>query len=135
MKDDIAVLYESMLGDRTALITEIDELDTTTTDGQSETDTVQVVNIYIKPSEGPIQRPYTGEVVNSTRIEGSFTYIAKDSDNNKIIQVIMLDDGEISVNIQDSEGRLQDTFLGKDLDFYDIDDEQTELNIIKIESV
>lgn len=135
MKDDIAVLYETMWKSNSSLLVEIEGADTHTTDGQSENDSVQVINIYIKPANGPIQKPYSGDIVNSTRLEDSYTYIARDVGSDKTIQVTMLDEGDISVNVQDSDGRIQDTFLGKNLDFYDIDEDQRELNIIKIETV
>tara|TARA_B100000700_G_C14951102_1_gene811686 strand:+ start:199 stop:615 length:417 start_codon:yes stop_codon:yes gene_type:complete len=138
MIDDIAVLYESIY-DRSIkrLITEVDaaEVDTTTADQETSADSIGNVNIYVKPDRGPIQRPYSGSVVNSTRLEDNVTIIAKDESNDKLLQVILLDDGEIIVNIQDGEGRVQDTFMGQNLDFYDTDNSKKELNIIKIENV
>lgn len=133
MIDDIATLYESIY-DRSVKQLVV-EVDTVTTSHDEETPTIGNVNIYIKPDRGPIQRPYTGEVVNSTRLEDNITIIAKDETNDKLLQVILLDDGDIVVNIQDNQGRIQDTFMGQNLDFYDTDNNKKELNIIKIENV
>ena len=133
MKDNIACLYESMY--KTSKLTLIKEIDVSTTGAEDSEHNIEVVNIYIRPGNGPIQRPYSGTVVNSTRLEGNYTVIAQDEGSNKLIQVILLDDGDISVNIQDDEGRIQDTFMGKNLDFYDTDSGKKELNVIKIESV
>ena len=96
---------------------------------------VTTINIYIKPAQGAIQRPYTGTVTNVTELDSSTTLIAVDQDNDKTIQVIMTGDENISVTVLDSQGNIQDTFMGKNLDFYDMDSEQKELNIIKIENV
>ena len=134
MKDEIADIYESVYTSSVqALITEVDT--NTTAGGEESSHNISTVNIYIKPDRGPIQRPYTGEVVNSTRLEDNYTIIANDISSNKLIQVILLDDGDISVTIQDDAGRVQDTFMGQNLDFYDNDSGEKELNIIKIENV
>ena len=134
MKDDIADLYESVYNNTvSSLLVEVDT--DTTSGGEESSHNISIANIYIKPERGPIQRPYTGKVVNSTRLENNYTIIANDSNTNKLIQVILLDDGDISVSIQDESGRVQDTFMGQDLDFYDGDSEEKELNIIKIENV
>tara|TARA_B100001123_G_scaffold444039_1_gene591789 strand:- start:900 stop:1298 length:399 start_codon:yes stop_codon:yes gene_type:complete len=132
MRDNIIGIYESMYTSSSVLLTEVDVNVSSPEDTQEG---ISDINIFIKPDRGPIQRPYSGQVVNSTRLEGNFTLIAKDTDNNKLIQVILLDDGDISVNIQDEAGSIQDTFIGKDLDFYDQDEGKKELNIMKIESV
>ena len=132
MRDNIIGIYESMYTPPSVILTEVDVNVSAPEDTQQG---ISDINIFIKPDRGPIQRPYSGQVVNSTRLEGNFTIIAKDEDNNKLIQVILLDDGDISVNIQDEAGSIQDTFIGKDLDFYDQDEGKKELNIMKIESV
>ena len=133
MIDDIAVLYGSIYNQSVKQL--ITEVDTSAVDQETTSGVVGNINIYVKPDRGPIQRPYSGAVVNSTRLEDNVTLIAKDEPNDKLLQVILLDDGEIVVNIQDNEGRVQDTFMGQNLDFYDTDDSKKELNIIKIENV
>ena len=133
MIDDIATLYESIY-DRSVKQLVV-EVDTVTTSSEDDANGIGNVNIYIKPDRGPIQRPYAGEVINSTRLEDNVTIIAKDDANDKLLQVILLDDGDIVVNIQDNKGRIQDTFMGQNLDFYDTDNSKKELNIIKIENV
>lgn len=96
---------------------------------------ITTVNIYIKPAQGAIQRPYTGEVINITELDNTTTLVAVDRDNDKTIQIIMSGDDNISVTVMDSQGNTQDVFMGKNLDFYDMDSDQKELNIIKIENV
>ena len=96
---------------------------------------ITTINVYIKPAQGAIQRPYTGAVTNVTELDSSTTLIAVDQDNDKTIQVIMTGDENITVTVLDAQGNVQDTFMGKNLDFYDMDSEQKELNIIKIENV
>lgn len=93
------------------------------------------VNIYIKPASGAIQRPYSGEVVNITYLDDNATVIANDVNNKKTIQAIIQSDGDITVSVMDADGRMQDTFMGQNLDFYDQDTDGKELNIIKIEQV
>ena len=93
------------------------------------------VNIYIKPANGAIQRPYSGEVVNITYLDDNATVIANDVNNKKTIQAIIQSDGDITVSVMDANGRMQDTFMGQNLDFYDQDTDGKELNIIKIEQV
>lgn len=134
MKDELTSVYESIANRYTSKL--ITEIDISTTQGDEEdSHGIGIINIYIKPENGPIQRPYTGDVINSTRLEGNYTLIANDTSSNKLIQVILIDEGDISVTIQDDSGRVQDTFMGKNLDFYDDDSGKKELNIIKIESV
>jgi hypothetical protein len=93
------------------------------------------VNIYIKPAQGAIQRPYTGEVINITELDNTTTLVAVDRNNDKTMQIIISGDDNISVTVMDSQGNTQDVFMGKNLDFYDMDSDQKELNIIKIENV
>lgn len=93
------------------------------------------VNIYIKPANGAIQRPYSGEVINITHLDDNATVIANDVINKKTIQIIIQDGGSVTVSIMDAEGRMQDTFMGQNLDFYDQDSDGKELSIIKIEQV
>ena len=100
-----------------------------------ETIDITTINIYIKPAQGAIQRPYSGTVTNVTELDSSTTMIAVDQGSGKTIQVIMTGEEGISVTVLDTQGNVQDTFMGKNLDFYDMDSEQKELNIIKIENV
>ena len=93
------------------------------------------VNIYIKPANGAIQRPYSGEVVNITYLDDNATVVANDTANKKTIQIIIQDNGAVTVSIMDAAGRMQDTFMGQNLDFYDQDSSGKELSIIKIEQV
>jgi len=133
VKDNIVDLYESIYNDsQSRLLVEVEVDVSTPEEGEND---IEVVNIYIRPVNGPIQRPYSGNVINKTRLENNVTIIADDVDNKKLIQVILMDRGDISVNIQDSEGRVQDTFLGQNLDFYDHDESGRELNVMKIENV
>ncbi len=93
------------------------------------------INVYIKPANGAIQRPYSGDVVNITYLDDNATLVANDTPNKKTIQAIIQSDGQITVSVMDADGRMQDTFMGQNLDFYDQDNEGKELNIIKIEQV
>lgn len=96
---------------------------------------VSTINIYIRPANGAIQRPYTGDVINTTTQNDTTTLIARDVSSDKLIQVISTQSDEISVTVMDDQGRVQDTFLGKNIDFYDTEESGAELNIIKIENV
>ena len=133
MKDNIVNIYESIYNRSQADL--LVEIDVSVTEPEESTNDINVVNIYITPVNGPIQRPYSGNVINTTRLENNVTIIADDVDSKKLIQVILMDGGDIAVNIQDSQGRVQDTFMGQDLDFYDDDTGGKELNVMKIENV
>jgi hypothetical protein len=133
MKDNIVNIYESIYNRSQADL--LVEIDVSVTEPEESTNDINVVNIYIRPVNGPIQRPYSGNVINTTRLENNVTIIADDVDSKKLIQVILMDGGDIAVNIQDSQGRVQDTFMGQDLDFYDDDTGGKELNVMKIENV
>lgn len=133
MKDNIVNIYESIYNRSQADL--LVEIDVSVTEPEENTNDINVVNIYIRPVNGPIQRPYSGNVINTTRLENNVTIIADDVDSKKLIQVILMDGGDIAVNIQDSQGRVQDTFMGQDLDFYDDDTDGKELNVMKIENV
>lgn len=127
----IADIYMNMSHEPVCLLHEQDD------SAQPEVDEygVSVINIYIRPANGAIQRPYSGEVINTTTQNDTTTLIARDESNNKLIQVISTQSDEISVTVMDDQGRVQDTFLGKNIDFYDTQESGTELNIIKIENV
>ena len=119
---------------QTAPLQLIRETDVDVVEPEKSKDITQV-NIYIKPASGAIQRPYSGEVVNITYLDDNATVIANDVNNKKTIQAIIQSDGDITVSVMDADGRMQDTFMGQNLDFYDQDTDGKELNIIKIEQV
>ena len=127
----IADIYMNMSHAPVCLIREQDD----TTQPEVDEYGVGVINIYIRPANGAIQRPYSGDVINTTTQNDTTTLIARDESNNKLIQVISTQSDEISVTVMDDQGRVQDTFLGKNIDFYDTEESGTELNIIKIENV
>lgn len=130
----IANIYTNML-QRPVVVTESQDVADIDVHAPDEQVDVTTVNIYIKPAQGAIQRPYTGEVINITELDNTTTLVAVDRDNDKTIQIIMSGDDNISVTVMDSQGNTQDVFMGKNLDFYDMDSDQKELNIIKIENV
>ena len=130
MTDIIADIYMNMRS-QARVILETQEPDIKVPEEQQ----FDVINIYIKPSDGPIQRPYTGDVINTSYVDGVATVVAKDITNGKTIQVIMVTDNQITVTVMDLQGRVQDTFMGQNLDFYDVDSDGIELNIIKIEEI
>lgn len=130
----IANIYTNML-QRPVVVTESQDVEDIDVHAPDEQVDITTVNIYIKPVQGAIQRPYTGEVINITELDNTTTLVAVDRDNDKTIQIIMSGDDNISVTVMDSQGNTQDVFMGKNLDFYDMDSDQKELNIIKIENV
>lgn len=130
----IANIYTNML-QRPVVVTESQDVADIDVHAPDEQVDITTVNIYIKPAQGAIQRPYTGEVINITELDNTTTLVAVDRDNDKTIQIIMSGDDNISVTVMDSQGNTQDVFMGKNLDFYDMDSDQKELNIIKIENV
>ena len=130
----IANIYTNML-QRPVVVTESQDIADIDVHEPDEQIDITTVNIYIKPAQGAIQRPYTGEVINITELDNTTTLVAVDRDNDKTIQIIMSGDDNISVTVMDSQGNTQDVFMGKNLDFYDMDSDQKELNIIKIENV
>lgn len=130
--NSIANVYMEMR--QTAPLQLIRETDVDVVEPEKSKDITQV-NIYIKPASGAIQRPYSGEVVNITYLDDNATVIANDVNNKKTIQAIIQSDGDITVSVMDADGRMQDTFMGQNLDFYDQDTDGKELNIIKIEQV
>jgi len=130
----IANIYTSML-QRPVIVTEVQDVADIDVREPGESVDVAIVNIYIKPAQGAIQRPYTGEVINITELDNTTTLVAVDRNNDKTMQIIISGDDNISVTVMDSQGNTQDVFMGKNLDFYDMDSDQKELNIIKIENV
>ena len=130
----IADIYLNMNQSRCRLINENDEPDIDVFEPDPQLD-VTSVNIFIRPENGAIFKPYNGDVINITELDGSTTLIAKDQTNNKTLQIISTASDEMSVTIMDDQGRVQDTFMGKNIDFYDTDEQGNELNIIKIENV
>lgn len=128
----IAGIYMEMK--RSAPLQLIRETDVDVIEPEPGKDITQI-NVYIKPASGAIQRPYSGEVVNITYLDDNATVIANDTSNKKTIQAIIQSDGSITVSVMDADGRMQDTFMGQNLDFYDQDSEGKELNVIKIEQV
>ena len=130
----IANIYTGMIR-RPVVVTESQDVVDVDVHEPDEQADVTIVNIYIKPAQGAIQRPYTGEVINITELDNTTTLVAVDRDNDKTMQIIMSGDDNISVTVMDSQGNTQDVFMGKNLDFYDMDSDQKELNIIKIENV
>lgn len=130
----IANIYADMIK-RPVVVTESQDVVDVDVHEPDEQADVTIVNIYIKPAQGAIQRPYTGEVINITELDNTTTLVAVDRDNDKTMQIIMSGDDNISVTVMDSQGNTQDVFMGKNLDFYDMDSDQKELNIIKIENV
>jgi len=132
--NSIADLYFNQVNSPVILTEVVDGPDVNVYEPE-ETIDITAINVYIKPAQGAIQRPYTGVVTNVTELDSSTTLIAVDQDNDKTIQVIMPGDENITVTVLDTQGNVQDTFMGKNLDFYDMDSEQKELNIIKIENV
>ncbi len=127
----IADIYMNMSHEPMCMLHEDDDLT------QPEVDEygIDTIHIYIRPANGAIQRPYSGEVINTTTQNDTTTLIARDESNNKLIQIISTQSDEISVTVMDDQGRVQDTFLGKNIDFYDTGESGTELNVIKIENV
>lgn len=130
----IADIYSTMKTEQSRLIMELDNNVQDIREPDKSVD-VTSVNIYIKPDTGPIQKPYSGQVVNITELDHNTTIIATDTTADKTIQIIFDDDKNMSVSVMDQAGRVQDMFMGQNLDFYDVDSDETELNIIKIEQV
>lgn len=130
----IADIYNTMRKEQSQLIMELDNNVHDIREPEKPVD-ITSVNIYIKPSDGPIQKPYTGTVVNITELDHNTTIIATDDTSDKTLQIIFDGDENMSVSIMDQAGRVQDMFMGQNLDFYDVDSDGTELNIIKIEQV
>lgn len=130
----IADIYSTMKAEQSRLIMELDNNVQNIREPDKSVD-VTSVNIYIKPDTGPIQKPYSGQVVNITELDHNTTIIATDTTADKTIQIIFDGDKNMSVSVMDQAGRVQDMFMGQNLDFYDVDSDETELNIIKIEQV
>jgi len=130
----IADIYSTIKAEQSRLIMELDNNVQDIREPDKSVD-VTSVNIYIKPDTGPIQKPYSGQVVNISELDHNTTIIATDTTADKTIQIIFDGDKNMSVSVMDQAGRVQDMFMGQNLDFYDVDSDETELNIIKIEQV
>lgn len=134
----IADIYLGMNHSRCGVIVEdTTDIDVSVDKTTGDQTNIGTVNIYIRPDSGPISRPYSGEVENITNLEDTTTIIARDNERDKLLQVISTSDDNLSVTVIDSNGRVEDTFIGKNIDFYDFDtdDDNYDLNIIKIENV
>jgi archaellin len=103
-------------------------------DDAISTNKINNINIYVKPSDGPIQLTYKANTLHYREQDNIVEITATVKGTDKKIHITHFNDNEIKVTALSSDGKIEEQFVGKNITFPD-DDEPDELNILKIEEV